>query len=734
MFHPARSSAKLWHAVSLASSSHSSSTNVHSLWRSPLLLTNKDSSPSTHLLNYQIGSHYYLHQQQRLSSASAAAAAATAASATASATTTATLQNHQPRLSLLSSSGAALDQQSLFLHNPLWFIDADESAANKINSTTTTTTTTTKQMPFSFANAVRAQGVMDNISAALSSNPDLDTMAKRNVVFDHLIDAFTPSVRPTSNNDDLNLIAQRVFAKLNDIEGLREWKKFATGVSPLSKPQRAPSPPSPVVQHTPAGLASPPMSPLTADVDASAAEQYHQLHHQQANRTRKPYLEHKSTELLSYSQRKVVNKAVQTFESLTAKHLTPLGDATAAFFNLLATTNQLPLAVSYFQQLDAIEQATAPRGKLNRHLYFLYNSIVGAACSAGEVHQAMGFYADMKARLNQVPDLRTVTKLFTLLSKAEDTEQTAAGDMPDPAHYASRRARSVSHSGHLELIPRDAALTVTSPTLAHMLTIFDDLQSHKITPYPLLFNLLLGKCTSTDNLSLATHIFGSMKQHRVPPTAVTYSTLISAHLAQHDLSAAEQLFDEMAAHPLAAHSAQFMNSIGPFNALLGYYVLQRKDWLNAHRVFHDVYESHGFLRFVRPTGYTFHLLILGAASLSSPASPPSPHNTHTSAIDRALGYLPLMRDTYNIQPSASHFAPILEALLDQRRFHEAKRLVLNTMHREYGYQLPTASSSSTSTPALVPPAVPESAEPATHYAADAFLDRLVREALASHTV
>ncbi|KAJ3372911.1 hypothetical protein GGF31_001448 [Allomyces arbusculus] len=479
----------------------------------------------------------------------------------------------------------------------------------------------------------------------------------------------------------------------------------------------------------PVHLPTPPLHPHDASSATTAAAL--------AAAHRKPYLEYKSSELLALSRARQVGPAMAVFSALTAKSLTPLGDATHAYLELLAGASHMAAADAAFASLDAIEAAsTAPPAKLARHRYFLYNSYLSACCGAADVARALALYHAMKARLAQLPDLRTVTRLFSLLAKADPAAPVSLGGANGKSAVPVTAAQAAVHwvLPHPPMVPLD-----------HMAAILDDLQAHGIQPYPLLFNLALsqavaqstagltddhhtdGSATTTAvampplsaaqrmaRLELAQALFDRMKRSGVTPTAVTFSTLIKGDLAHGLVARAEQRFAEMLAHPHAqppsgpnsAHhgarrggpnqnggprrhrgtptstdsftgaprgvQAQFMNSIGPFNSMIQHYVHVAHDAARADRVF-EIYAAR-FAHLVPPTGFTFHLLVSGAML---------PPLAVAQAVDRALAWIRRMKTQFALRPNASHFLPILDRLVKEEQWELARHVVDRVMRVEY---------------------------------------------------
>ncbi|KAI9221457.1 hypothetical protein BC828DRAFT_380912 [Blastocladiella britannica] len=445
----------------------------------------------------------------------------------------------------------------------------------------------------------------------------------------------------------LHLVAQRVLARLGDLEALREWKKRMALAADQSDPA------------TVARL-GPPMPAQMVHTRSAAQDQHSQAaartqNQIQGNNTssgadpnRKPYLEYKSHELLRLSRERNLAGATAVFYSLVAKSLTPLGDATHAYLELLATApGHADDADAAFRKLYQIEHdaagspvpmAPGTTGRLARHVYFLYCSYLSAVLAGSHADRAVAAYSDMVRDVRQLPDLRTLTKLFAVLAK-----QTPP---PTPHH------------------------------LDAMVRILDDLRNQGITPYPLLFNQALATAVALGRRPLAAALYDRMVAAGATPTAVTYSTLIKSELAAGDVRAAEAWFDAMCGHahaqPRASRIArsQFGNSVGPFNALIQHYVQVTHDNAAADRVFATL--ERQFVPVVAPSGFTLHLLTAGCMVPMSNGGALAADACADAAMTRIRQ---VTRAYPSVRANASHFLPVLEALVAARAWPTARSVV-----------------------------------------------------------
>jgi hypothetical protein len=375
-------------------------------------------------------------------------------------------------------------------------------------------------------------------------------------------------------------------------------------------------------------------------------------------------------ELLNLARKHDIPRASKVFHSLTSASLTPLGDSTHAYFEMLASNNRMDQAQASFQILYQIEQnALHPPIKLARHRYFLCNSYLAACCTASDLGRGLHLYTLMKQDLGQLPDLKTVTRLFTLLSKKSTTQ----------AHF--------------------------SDSLSWMIQILDDLQKNQIQPYPLLFNLTLSQATSQsalesteynkrlELLNIAQRVFDQMIQSGVVPTAVTYCTLIKGDLAFGFVQRAESRFYEMISHQemswtddsiqikphpkkRTGRQAQFMNSMGPFNALIQFYIQKTHQFQKARDIF-DLYEAQ-CSHLILPTGFTFYLLITGITATFS-------KRNLSESLNLIQLYLNKM-SRYQLKPNLSHVQSVFEVLIQYQEWDCAKHW-MQYVHSEFQIEL-----------------------------------------------
>ncbi|ORZ35186.1 hypothetical protein BCR44DRAFT_34371 [Catenaria anguillulae PL171] len=529
--------------------------------------------------------------------------------------------------------------------------------------------------------------IVRRLRQVLVDDPSAD---RRTVILGVLQDATESLSEDPVAVAKLHLVAQRVLARLGDLEALREWKRWAALApdSPNRLALMAPTPSTPM-PHPSSGLdlgaapefmtsgqgydVSPSPSPVPSSAGSSTGSvvdyqqqlpfgqqqpqqlsdhhrhHHHHHHHNASNPSRKPFLEQMSNELLNLSRGRHLTPAMQVFADLTSKSLTPLGDATHAYLELLATNSapspspssssstDLSAADSAFHTLRSIEAASASSApKLARHEYFLYNSYLSACCTAGHSDRALQLYSEMKHQLGQLPDLRTLTRLFTLLAKR----------------------------------------TTDPRALTAMVSMLTDLRTQGTAPYPLLFNLALGQAVAQHQIHVARALFDQMCAQQVVPTAVTFSTLIKGELAAGNPAMAMHRFHAMCAHPHAqpgaprALRAQFANSVGPFNALIQHHVSVAGDATMAEHVF-GVLERQ-FVPLVVPTGFTLHLLAAGCMlDLDS-----------SRAVRTAVDRIRAVGGKYKIRANASHFLPVLEALAARGEWTLAREVVVESAMRE----------------------------------------------------
>lgn len=130
------------------------------------------------------------------------------------------------------------------------------------------------------------------------------------------------------------------------------------------------------------------------------------------------------------------------------------------------------------------------------------------------------------------------------------------------------------------------------------LRILDEVKRHGIKPNIFFYNVVIGKLSRGRKIERVLEVYEEMVQHKIRPNAITYGTLISACTRVGSEEMAKNLFQEMidAPHYNARH--------GPHNAMIQFYVRQKKDRQSALFYYDDMLQ-----RRLTPTEHTYTLLI-----------------------------------------------------------------------------------------------------------------------------
>ncbi|KAG0347140.1 hypothetical protein BG004_008419 [Podila humilis] len=162
------------------------------------------------------------------------------------------------------------------------------------------------------------------------------------------------------------------------------------------------------------------------------------------------------------------------------------------------------------------------------------------------------------------------------------------------------------------------------------LRILEEVKRHNIKPNIFFYNVVIGKLSRGRKIERVLEIYEEMVHiHRIRPNAITYGTLISACTRVGSEEMAKNLFQEMVT------AANYHPRHGPHNAMIQFYVRQKKDRTAALKYYEDMLQ-----RRLVPTEHTYTLLIEAHACIqpydlseanrliqslsSSPSSPSSP--------------------------------------------------------------------------------------------------------------
>ncbi|KAF9191674.1 hypothetical protein BGZ51_006893 [Haplosporangium sp. Z 767] len=215
------------------------------------------------------------------------------------------------------------------------------------------------------------------------------------------------------------------------------------------------------------------------------------------------------------------------------------------------TTNYQELYQLAMRSLDTIKDKVHRRAAE----YEVYNAMLVANATLGDMGAAKKNYDDI-VQLGQFPD---ATGYATLLIA------TTTGAV-DEAHDA--------------------------------LKILEEVKRHNIRPNIFFYNVVIGKLSRGRKIERVLEVYDDMIQQNIRPNAITYGTLISACTRVGSEEMARNLFREMTSSP------NYSPRQGPHNAMIQFYVRQKKDRMAALDYYQDMLN-----RKLAPTEHTYTLLI-----------------------------------------------------------------------------------------------------------------------------
>ncbi|KAG0326231.1 hypothetical protein BGZ99_009857 [Dissophora globulifera] len=227
--------------------------------------------------------------------------------------------------------------------------------------------------------------------------------------------------------------------------------------------------------------------------------------------------------------------------------------------------------------------------------YEIYNAMLVANATLGDMVSAKKNYDDI-LRLGQFPD---ATGYATLLIA------TTTGAV-DEAHDALR--------------------------------ILDEVKRHKIKPNIFFYNVVIGKLSRGRKIERVLDVYEEMVQQNIRPNAITYGTLISACTRVGSEEMAKNLFQEMVS------ASNYHARHGPHNAMIQFYVRQKKDRQAALRYYEDMLQ-----RRLTPTEHTYTLLIEAFACIQ-------PYD-----LSEANRLIQSLKRSGPVRASESHYGALIHA-------------------------------------------------------------------------
>ncbi|KAF9356664.1 hypothetical protein BGX26_004937 [Mortierella sp. AD094] len=272
------------------------------------------------------------------------------------------------------------------------------------------------------------------------------------------------------------------------------------------------------------------------------------------------------------------------------------------------TTNYQELYHLAMQSLETIQDKTHRRAAE----YEVYNAMLVANATLGDMSSAKKNYDDI-VKLGQFPD---ATGYATLLIA------TTTGAV-DEAHDALR--------------------------------ILEEVKRHNIKPNIYFFNVVIGKLSRGRKIERVLEVYEDMMMNNIRPNAITYGSLISACTRVGSEDMACNLFREM------TNSPNYHPRQGPHNAMIQFYVRQKKDRNAALEYYNDMLQ-----RKLPPTEHTYTLLIEAFACIE-------PFDmTEANRLVQSLKRGP-------VRASEAHYGALIHAYGVEHRDPSTAEVVFNNM-------------------------------------------------------
>ncbi|KAG0333230.1 hypothetical protein BG000_009347 [Podila horticola] len=189
------------------------------------------------------------------------------------------------------------------------------------------------------------------------------------------------------------------------------------------------------------------------------------------------------------------------------------------------------------------------------------------------------------------------------------------------------------------------------------LRILEEVKRHNIKPNIFFYNVVIGKLSRGRKIERVLEVYEEMVQHRIRPNAITYGTLISACTRVGSEDMARNLFQEMVNAP------NYHARHGPHNAMIQFYVRQKKDRQAALKYYEDMLQ-----RRLTPTEHTYTLLIEAHACIQ-------PYDlTEANRLIQSLKRGP-------VRASESHYGALIHAYGVEHRDLSTAETVFENMRK-----------------------------------------------------
>ncbi|KAG0252170.1 hypothetical protein DFQ27_008232 [Actinomortierella ambigua] len=254
--------------------------------------------------------------------------------------------------------------------------------------------------------------------------------------------------------------------------------------------------------------------------------------------------------------------ALETLDNMIKQNQVPTAEAIAQTIQLCAKKNKGADFNRLFhiaqRSLDTIQDRTQRRSAE----YDVFNAMLFASANRGDMDGAKKSYDDI-IQLGQFPDATSYAALLIATT-------TGAVDEAQDA-----------------------------------LRILEEVKRHKVMPNVFFYNVVIAKLARGRKIEKVLEVYEDMRSANIQPNSVTYGTLISACTRVGSEDMAQKLFNEMVSR------RNYTPRHGPHNAMMQFYVRQKKDRHQALFYYNDMLK-----RRLVPTEHTYTLLIEAHASIA----------------------------------------------------------------------------------------------------------------------
>ncbi|KAI1308711.1 hypothetical protein EDD11_004252 [Mortierella claussenii] len=190
------------------------------------------------------------------------------------------------------------------------------------------------------------------------------------------------------------------------------------------------------------------------------------------------------------------------------------------------------------------------------------------------------------------------------------------------------------------------------------LKILEEVKRHNIKPNIFFYNVVIGKLSRGRKIERVMEVYDDMTKHNIRPNAITYGALISAYTRVGSEDMARSLFKEM------INSSNYHPRQGPHNAMIQFYVRQKKDREEALDYYQDMVR-----RRLSPTEHTYTLLIEAFACI------PPYDMTEANRLIKSL-------KTGPVRATEAHYGALIHAYGVEHRDISTAEVVFNNMLAE----------------------------------------------------